>query len=70
MFGYPPTPPGSLAADCPTRRPPRFGSTKVGGAPPPPPWGGGVPPPYSSQNCRTPLTVTHRLAAAPVIQLP
>ena len=32
----PPTPPGSLATDRPTRRPPRFGSTKVGGSPPPP----------------------------------
>ena len=55
MLGYPPPPlppPGSLAADRPTRRPPRFGSTK-GGA-------------YSPQNCRTPLGVTHWLAAAPV----
>ena len=34
MLGYPPTPPGSLAADRPTRRPPRFGSTKGGGSPP------------------------------------
>ena len=36
---------------------------------PPPPFGGGVgspPPPYSPANCRTPLGVTHWLAAAPV----
>ena len=32
----PPPPPGSLAADRPTRRPPRFGSTKGGGRGPPP----------------------------------
>ena len=35
-----------------------FGSTK----------GGGPPPPYSPPNCRTPLGVTHWLAAAPVGQ--
>ena len=29
--------------------------------------GGGVPPPYSPPNCRTPLGVTHWLAAAPVM---
>ena len=36
---------------------------------PPPPFGGGwgpPPPPYSPPNCRTPLGVTHWLAAAPV----
>ena len=37
MLGYPPPPPpGSLAADRPTRRPPRLGSTKGEGDPPPP----------------------------------
>ena len=45
MLGYPPTPPGGPAADRPTRRPLRFGSTKGGGPPPPPSEGGGVPPP-------------------------
>ena len=30
-------PPGGPAADRPTRRPPRFGSTKEGGRVPPPP---------------------------------
>ena len=66
MLGYPPTPPGGPAADRPTRRPLRFGSTKGGG--PPPPFGGGwgPPPPFSPPNCRTPLGVTHWLAAAPV----
>ena len=39
-----------------------------GGVPPPPSEGGGVPPPpYSPPNCRTPLGVTHWLAAAPVV---
>ena len=40
-----------------------------GGVPAPPSEGGGVPPPppYSPPNCRTPLGVTHWLAAAPVI---
>ena len=42
-------PPGGPAADRPTRRPPRFGSTKAGGGvpSPPPPWGGWGPPPLS-----------------------
>ena len=67
----PPPPPRSPAADRPTRRPPRFGSTQGGGGVPPPPWGrrGGPLPPYSPQNCRTPLGVTHWLAAAPVVPL-
>ena len=43
-----------------------FGSTKGGGAPPPLGGGWGPPPPYSPPNCRTPLGVTHWLAAAPV----
>ena len=62
MLGYPPTPPpprpGSLAADRPTRRPPRFGSTKGGVR---------IPPPYNPQNGCTPLRVAHWLAAAPVL---
>ena len=71
MLGYPPTPPGGPVADRPTRRPPRFGSTKGGGRGPPPPFGRGVgvpppPPLYSPPNCRTPLAVIHWLAAAPV----
>ena len=45
------------ASDRPTRRPPRFGSTKGGGR---------GPPPYSPQNGCTPLGVTHWLGAAPV----
>ena len=49
----------SPAAHRPTRRPPRFGSTKGGGRGPPPP-------PYSPQNGCTPLGVTHWLEAAPV----
>ena len=64
-------PPGGPAADRPTRRPPRFGSTKGGEGSPPPPFGGGwgsPPPPYSPPNCRTPLGVTHWLAPAPVLQ--
>ena len=62
MLGSPPLPPrGSPVADRPTRRPPRFASTKGGGGVPSPP------PPYSPQNCRTPLGVTHWLAAAPVV---
>ena len=59
MLGYPPTPPpppGSPAADRPTHRPPRFGSTKP------------LPPPYSPQNGCTPLGFTHWLAAAPVVR--
>ena len=53
----PPPPPGNSAADRPTCRPPRFGSTRGGG--------GGFPP-YSPQNGCTPLGVTHWLGAAPV----
>ena len=37
-----------------------------GGPPPPSEGGGGSPPPYSPPNCRTPLGVTHWLAAAPM----
>ena len=50
-------PPGSPAADRPTRRPPRFGSTKGGG---------GGPPPCNPENGCTPLGFTHWLAAVPV----
>ena len=59
----------------PTDPPPPPG--EPGGRPPDPPtpkvWvnkgGGWVPrlPPYSPQSCRTPLGVTHWLAAAPVV---
>ena len=55
MYVAPPPPRESPAADRPTRRPPRFGSTKGGG--------GGLQP----QNGRTPLGVAHWLAAAPVL---
>ena len=61
---------GGPAADRPTGRPLRFGSTKGGGRGPPPPLRRGVgvpPPPYSPPNCRTALGVTHWLAAAPVL---
>ena len=43
-----------------------LGQRRGGAVPPPPSEGGGVPPPYSPPNCRTPLGVTHWLAAAPV----
>ena len=44
-----------------------LGQRRGGGWPPPSEGGGGFPfPPYSPPNCRTPLGVTHWLAAAPV----
>ena len=57
MLGYPPNPPPPQGGGrrLPAR-PPRFGSTKGGG---------GVPSP-SPPNYRTPLGVTHWLAAGPV----
>ena len=61
--------PGSPAADRPTRRPPRFGSTKgeEGVPSPPPPLGAGCPPPpHSPQSHCTLVGVTHWVAAAPV----
>ena len=59
MLGYPPTPPPPpWGARRPTARP---ADPQGLGQP-----RGGSPPPYSPQNCRTPLGVTHWLAAAPV----
>ena len=49
-------PPGGPAVDRPTRRPPRFRSTKGGGRGPPPPFGGGwgSPPPTAPQTVEHP----------------
>ena len=50
-----------------------LGQPRGGGGVPPPPLRRGVgvpPPPYSPPNCRTPLGVTHWLAAAPVAATP
>ena len=68
MLGYPPTPPPPRGARRLTARPadPQGLGQPRGGEGSPPPWGGGVPPPHSPPNCRTPLGVTHWLAAAPV----
>ena len=59
MLGYPPTPPrGARRLTARPADPQGLGQPRGGG---------GVPPPYSPQNCRTPLGVTHWLAAAPVV---
>ena len=44
-----------------------LGQRRGGMGSPPPSEVGGGPPPYSPPNCRTPLGVTHWLAAAPVV---
>ena len=48
---------GFPVTDRPTRDPQGLGQPRGGGSPPPP---------YNTQSCRTPLGVTHWLAAAPV----
>ena len=50
----PPPPLGSPAADDPTHRPPRFGSTKAGGE-------GGLPPPFGGECPPPPLQPLKRL---------
>ena len=68
----PPPPRGARQLTARPADPQGLGQPRGGGEgshpPPPPPLGGGLgsPPPYSPQNCRTPLGVTHWLAAAPV----
>ena len=56
MLGYPPTFPRGAR-----RLIARPADPQGSGQPSPPP------PPYSPQNCRTPLGVTHWLAAAPLL---
>ena len=59
MLGYPPTPPrGARRLTAQPADPQGLGQPRGGE--------GSPPPPYSPPNCRTPLGVTHWLAAAPV----